>query len=166
MSVHDNRDILTANGYRFPPPIPQNREDGTPGFACPVEGCNLWSVYRQRLVDHLNDHAGCKPYGCTHPGKGHLLLSAIWSIWTLLLKSVHCLLIHNTYVNPYKYWMFPTPSFRDHVFYRVSPPTFFLIQVIIWRGLVWARRQILQRRSRLGLWVCKFVSLSGHVQRI
>ena len=75
--VHDNRDILTANGYRFPPPIPQNREDGTPGFACPVEGCNLWSVYRQRLVDHLNDHAGCKPYGCTHPGKDHLLLSAI-----------------------------------------------------------------------------------------
>ncbi len=68
LSYHDNRDIVTANGHRFPPPIKQWSHDGREGFACPVEGCDLFSPIYPRVVDHLNEHAGCKPYTCTYEG--------------------------------------------------------------------------------------------------
>ncbi len=67
--VHDStRDIVTANGYRFPQPIVLHKVDGTRGFACPLQDCDVWSTKRTTIVDHLNDHAGCKPYPCTQEG--------------------------------------------------------------------------------------------------
>ena len=65
----DTSEIVTENGKRYSPPIPTRRSsDGRLMYVCSVEGCTAQKTSRNRMIDHLNIHAGCKPHLCPHPG--------------------------------------------------------------------------------------------------